>query len=167
MNLLSSPFAPRKYAFSVGLLSRGTSAFARESMGETPHLVPHLLILLPSPWSRGEGLGVRGFALCFDWYFDREFNIYPRFRSVNKQLNLRLPSQGSTPHPPTPSPRSGARGRKRTEITQIHWDVTKLPPKSGPSKNSLPIREAPLGNVYYLSWASSGPSIMLYFIGFH
>ncbi len=41
----------------------------------SPHLYPHLLILLPSPWSRGEGLGVRGFALCFDWFFDREFNV--------------------------------------------------------------------------------------------
>ena len=65
---------------------------------------------------------MRGFALCFDWFFDREFNDYPRFRSVNKPLNLRLPSQGSTPHPPTPSPRSGERGRKRAGITQIHWD---------------------------------------------
>ncbi len=37
-------------------------------------LYPHLLILLPSPRSREEGLGVRGFALCFDWFFDREFN---------------------------------------------------------------------------------------------
>ena len=25
-----------------------------------PHLYPHLLMLLPSPWSRGEGPGVRG-----------------------------------------------------------------------------------------------------------
>ena len=56
MNLLSSPFAPRMYAFSVGLLSRGTSAFARESMGETPHLYPHLLILLPLNLSLPFGL---------------------------------------------------------------------------------------------------------------
>jgi len=41
---------------------------------------PHLLILLPSPWSRGEGLGVRDFAL----FFDREFNALLRFRIVNK-----------------------------------------------------------------------------------
>ena len=94
----------------------------RSFPGRCPHLYPHLLILLPSPCTRGEGLGVRGFALCFDWYFDREFNLYPRFRSVNKPLNRRLPCQVSPPHPPTPSPRSGARGKKRTEITQIHWD---------------------------------------------
>jgi len=25
-------------------------------------------------------------------------------------------------YPPTPSPRSGARGRKRVGVTQIHWD---------------------------------------------
>jgi len=43
-----------------------------------------LLILLPSPRTRGEGQGVRGFALCFDYFFDREFNVYLRFRSVNK-----------------------------------------------------------------------------------
>ena len=48
------------------------------------HVYPHLLILLPSPCTRGEGQGVRGIALCFNWYFDREFNVYPRFRSVNK-----------------------------------------------------------------------------------
>jgi hypothetical protein len=46
--------------------------------GLIPHLYPHLLILLPSPCTRGEGLG--GFALCFDG----EFNVYLRFRSVNK-----------------------------------------------------------------------------------
>jgi hypothetical protein len=53
-------------------------------MGMKPHLYPHLLILLPSPCTRGEGPGVRGFALRFDWFFDREFNVRLRFRSVNK-----------------------------------------------------------------------------------
>jgi len=33
----SSRFAPQKNAFSVGLPSRGTSALARESMGERAH----------------------------------------------------------------------------------------------------------------------------------
>jgi hypothetical protein len=51
--------------------------------------------------------------------FDREFNFYLRFRGVNKQLNRRLPRQGSPPHPPAPSPRSGARGRKRDGITHL------------------------------------------------
>jgi hypothetical protein len=78
--------------------------------------------LAPLALYSGRGAGGEGLTLCFDLFFDREFNDYPRFRSINKPLNLRLPSQGSTPHPPTPSPRSGARGRKRTEITQIHWD---------------------------------------------
>jgi len=36
--------------------------------------------LLPSPLFRGEGPGVRGFALCFD----REFNALSRFKSINK-----------------------------------------------------------------------------------
>ncbi len=34
--------------------------------------------------TRGEGQGVRGFALCFDWFFDLEFNVYLRFLSLNK-----------------------------------------------------------------------------------
>jgi hypothetical protein len=37
----------------------------------------------------GRGAGGEGVTLCFDWYFDREFNDHPRFRSVNKPLNLR------------------------------------------------------------------------------
>jgi len=57
---------------------------AVSSLGDWAHVYAHLLILLPSPCTRGEGQGVRGFALCFNWYFDREFNVYPRFRSVNK-----------------------------------------------------------------------------------
>ena len=40
----------------------------------SPHLYPEVLTLLPSPLFRGEGLGVRGFALCFDWIFDRAFH---------------------------------------------------------------------------------------------
>jgi hypothetical protein len=44
-------------------------------LGLPPHVYPHLLILLPSPCTRGEGLRVRGFALCFDLDFDREFNV--------------------------------------------------------------------------------------------
>jgi len=39
------------------------------------HLYPYLLILLPSPCTWGEGLGVRDFALYFDWCFDREFSV--------------------------------------------------------------------------------------------
>ena len=37
------------------------------SQAHRAHLYPHLLILLPSPCTRGEGLGVRGFALCFNY----------------------------------------------------------------------------------------------------
>jgi len=50
-----------------GLPLRGTSGLARESMGETPHLYAHLLILLPSPCTRGEGLGVRGLHCVLIW----------------------------------------------------------------------------------------------------
>ena len=63
-----------------------------------------------SPVLRGEGLGMRGFALSFDWFFDREFNVSLRFRIANKPLNLRLPSQGSTPHPLPPLPEAGRGG---------------------------------------------------------
>ena len=31
-------------------------------------------VLAPLALFMGEGLGVRGFALCFDWILDREFN---------------------------------------------------------------------------------------------
>ena len=37
-------------------------------VGMKPQLYPHVLILLPSTCTRGEGLGVRGFALCFDCF---------------------------------------------------------------------------------------------------
>ncbi len=77
--------------------------------------LPTSLCLLPSPLFRGEGLGVRGFALCFDWIFNREFNARPRFRRMNKSRNRRLASQSSTPHPPTPSP------LKRGEGEKSHW----------------------------------------------
>ena len=42
------------------------------------------LISLPSPRTRGEGLGVRGLARGFVWFFDREFNVWLRFASANK-----------------------------------------------------------------------------------
>ncbi len=64
------------------------TGYSEVAWARSPHLYPHLVIVLPSPWSRGEGQGVRGFELCidwcFDWLFDREFNVYLRFRSVNK-----------------------------------------------------------------------------------
>ena len=72
-----------------------------------PSSLPTSFDLAPLALYSGRGAGGEGFTLCFDLYFDREFNDDPRFRSVNKPLNLRLPSQGSTPHPPTPSPRFG------------------------------------------------------------
>ena len=42
--------------------------------------------------------------------------------------------------------------------------VFKLPPKSGLSKNSQPIREALLGNVYHVSWTAIVPTLVLYSI---
>jgi len=68
--------------------------------------------LLPSPLFRGEGLGVRGFALCFDWIFDREFHALPPFQSLNKTLNRRLVYQIANPHHPTPSPLKRGEGEK-------------------------------------------------------
>ena len=63
---------------------------------------------------------MRGFALCFNWFFDREFNVYLRFRTHKQITEPEATMLGL--YPPAPSPRSGARGRKRDGITQIHWD---------------------------------------------
>ena len=43
----------------------------------------------------------KGFALSFNWIFDRESNIPPRFRGLNKSLNRSLAGQSSTPIPKT------------------------------------------------------------------
>jgi hypothetical protein len=61
---------------------------------------------------RGEGLGVRGFALCFDWDFGFASNLMLCPKGLNKSLNRITVTDHSTPHPPAPSPRNGAKGRK-------------------------------------------------------
>ena len=66
------------------------------------------LILLPSPL-----LGVRGFALCFDWGFGFASTSVQCLESLNKPLNRRIVTYNSPVHPPDPSPRNGARGRKQ------------------------------------------------------
>ena len=81
------------------LLSLLLSVFGNWCVQSHPWLM--CLDLAPLTFFRGEGLGVRGFALCLDWIFDREFNTAPRFKSMNKALHRRLASQGSTPHPRT------------------------------------------------------------------
>ena len=48
------------------------------------HFYPHRLVLLPSPCTRGEGLGVGRLRRVSIGFFDREFNVSLRFRSVNK-----------------------------------------------------------------------------------
>ena len=74
--------------------------------------LPTSLCLLPSPLFRGEGPGVRGIALRFDWFFDRVFNALPPFKNMNNSLNRSLTSHSSTPHPPTPSPLKRGEGEK-------------------------------------------------------
>ena len=50
---------------------------ARESMGDRASCLPTSFDLAPlAPYS-GRGAGGEGFTLCFDWYFDREFNDDP------------------------------------------------------------------------------------------
>ena len=87
--------------------------------GFYPHLYPHLFDLAPLAPFRGEGLGVRGFALCFNWDFIRCCDALHCLGSQNKSLNRRLARNSPTPHPPAPSPRNGARGSK---AQQIHAD---------------------------------------------
>ena len=87
--------------------------------GSQPHLYPHLFDLAPLAPFRGEGLGMRGFALCFNWDFIRCCDALHCLGSQNKSLNRRLARNSPTPHPPAPSPRNGARGSK---AQQIHAD---------------------------------------------
>jgi hypothetical protein len=53
---------------------------ANEPLGDSPgipiarHSLPNSFDLAPLALYSGKGLGVRGFALCFDWFFDCEFN---------------------------------------------------------------------------------------------
>ena len=58
---------------------------------------PSSFVLAPLASFRGEGLGVRGFALRFDWIFELEFNAPPRFRNKNKSMNRRLASHYRVP----------------------------------------------------------------------
>ena len=76
------------------------------------HLYPHLSDFAPLAPFRGEGLGVRGFALRSDWVLGFASNALLCLEGLNKSLNRRLVADNSTPHPPAPSPRNGARGRK-------------------------------------------------------
>jgi len=69
---------------------------------------------------RGEGLGVRGFALWFGWSYDRRFNALLCPKSINKSLDRSHATRGSPPHPPAPSLRSGARGRKSHLLRKLH-----------------------------------------------
>ena len=51
------------------VLNCGAETF--NSHGCNPHLYPYLFDLAPLAPFWGEGLGVRGFALCFNWDFSR------------------------------------------------------------------------------------------------
>jgi len=52
-----------------------------------------------------------GFALYFDWVFDRLFNAPPRFRILNKSLNRRLAGQSSPSEPPSPKRGEGEKSQ--------------------------------------------------------
>jgi basic amino acid/polyamine antiporter, APA family len=90
-------------AILAGVLVTGASA---------PCLYPHLFDFAPLAPFRGEGLGVRGFALRSDWVLGFASNALLCLEGLNKSLNRRFVADNSTPHPPAPSPRNGARGRK-------------------------------------------------------
>jgi hypothetical protein len=53
-------------------------------MDVSPSSLPTCFDLTPLALYSGRGAGGEGFALYFNWFFDREFNVYLRFRSVNK-----------------------------------------------------------------------------------
>jgi hypothetical protein len=87
--------------------------------GFHPHLYPYLFDFAPLAPLRGEGLGVRGFALCFDWDFGVASNSMLCVESLNKSLNRRLVTDNSPPSPPGPlSPKRG----EGEEIAGIPFD---------------------------------------------
>ena len=102
-----------------GVAPRLSENLFKADHGFHPHLYPHLFDLAPLAPFRGEGLGVRGFALCFNWDFIRCRDALNCLGSQNKSLNRRIARNSPTPHPPAPSPRNGARGSK---AQQIHAD---------------------------------------------
>jgi len=59
---------PHAVASKAYVPSNSLKSQVREAKAVGHRADAHLLILLPSPRTRGEGQGVRGFALCFDWF---------------------------------------------------------------------------------------------------
>jgi hypothetical protein len=48
---------------------------AIEKPGLSPSSLPTSFVLAPLALYSGRGAGGEGFTLCFDWFFDREFNV--------------------------------------------------------------------------------------------
>ena len=61
-----------------------TIGFRSAVLGRRASSLPTSFDLAPLALYSGRGAGGEGFTLCFDWFFDREFNVYLRFRIVNK-----------------------------------------------------------------------------------
>jgi hypothetical protein len=72
--------------------------------GANPHLYPHLFDFAPLAPFRGEGLGVRGFALRSAWVLGFASNALLCLEGLNKSLNgdLLLTTLPLTPRPPLP-----------------------------------------------------------------
>ena len=77
-----------------------------------PDLYPHLFDFAPLAPFRGEGLGVRGFALRSDWVLGFASNALLCLEGLNKSLNRRFVADNSTPHPPGPLSPKRSEGEK-------------------------------------------------------
>ena len=92
----------------------GRASRRRRAVVSDPDLYPHLFDFAPLAPFRGEGLGVRGFALRSDWVLGFASNALLCLEGLNKSLNRRFVADNSTPHPPGPlSPKRGRGGENR------------------------------------------------------
>lgn len=107
------PYRPQLWRSSVGSLhSLSCQVKGRRScvgfvgtpvtVSQALVLYPHLFDFAPLAPFRGEGLGVRGFALRSDWVLGFASNTLLCLEGLNKSLNRRFIADNSTPHPLSP-----------------------------------------------------------------
>jgi hypothetical protein len=114
-----APYRPQLWGSSDGSLhssscqlegfsSCGGFAGTAVTVSQALVLYPHIFDFAPLAPFRGEGLGVRGFALRSDWVLGFASNALLCLEGLNKSLNRRFVADNSTPHPPGPlSPKRG------------------------------------------------------------
>ena len=93
---------------------RSCEGFAGTAVTVSQALVldPHLFDFAPLAPFRGEGLGVRGFALRSAWVLGFASNALLCLEGLNKSLNRRFVADNSTPRPPLPETGRGGENRR-------------------------------------------------------